>query len=111
MSLHTEQFDGSEFMGLFLKMFNETKYTLQALNKRMEFMERNVSEMMKEYPAEFQSVMQELQMTPTRYRKIIGILEEFLEDKQIARSWARSMDTSIALLNNYQQEYSFGYVM
>ena len=77
----------------------------------MEFMERNVSEMMKEYPAEFQSVMQELQMTPTRYRKIIGILEEFLDDKPLARSWARSMDTSIALLNNYQQEYSFGYVM
>ena len=43
MSLHTEQFDGSEFMGLFLKMFNETKYTLQALNKRMEFMERSIN--------------------------------------------------------------------
>lgn len=43
MSLHTEQFDGSEFMGLFLKMFNEMKYTLQALNKRMEFMERSIN--------------------------------------------------------------------
>ena len=42
-SLSPENVDGSEFIGLFLKMFNETKYNLQALNKRIESMEKCIN--------------------------------------------------------------------
>lgn len=42
-SLSPENVDGSEFIGLFLKMFNETKYNLQALNKRIECMEKCIN--------------------------------------------------------------------
>ena len=43
-----------------------------------EFMERNVAEIMQEYPKEFEEVLKELQMTPARYRKIINNIGENL---------------------------------
>ena len=79
MSLHTEQFDGSEFMGLFLKMFNETKYTLQALNKRMEFMERSINNVLllnsdkafdEEEENELEISPEEIEMIAERYLNV-----------------------------------------
>lgn len=76
-----------------------------------DFMERNIAELAKEYPQELDEVMKELQMTPERYRKIVGIMEEFLEYGTLAKTWANSMDTTINNLNQYQQQYSIGNVM
>ena len=76
-----------------------------------DFMERNIAEVIREYPQEFYEVLQELQMTPDRYNKILGIMEGFLEDKEMAKNWTKSMDTTISLLNYYQQKYSLDKVM
>ena len=76
-----------------------------------EFAERNIAEVVNEYPNEISEVLKELQMTPERYSKILGILDTFLEDDYSVKSWARSMDTSIRMLNHYQQEHSIGIVM
>jgi hypothetical protein len=71
-----------------------------------DFMERNVESIMQEYPEEFSEVMQELQMTDGRKSRIFAILEEFLEDKNMASNWLRSMDTTITRLNFFQEKYS-----
>jgi hypothetical protein len=55
--------------------------------------------------------MKELQMTPERYGKIVGIMEEFLEYGALAKTWANSMTVAISNLNQYQQQYSIGNVM
>lgn len=72
----------------------------------VEFMKKNIEEIIREYPNEFKEVMSELQMTSKRYERIIAILEEFLEDKASAKNWANSMNTIIYKLNYFQQEFS-----
>lgn len=41
-----ENDDASEFIGLFMKMFTETKYNLQALNKRFDYFEKCLNNVM-----------------------------------------------------------------
>lgn len=46
MTTFNENSDASEFIGLFMKMFNETKYNLQALNKRFDYFEKCLNNIM-----------------------------------------------------------------
>ena len=46
MATFNENDDATEFIGLFMKMFTETKYNLQALNKRFDYFEKFLNNVM-----------------------------------------------------------------
>lgn len=46
MTTFNDNDDASEFIGLFMKMFNETKYNLQALNKRFDYIDKFLNNVM-----------------------------------------------------------------
>lgn len=82
MATFNENDDATEFIGLFMKMFTETKYNLQALNKRFDYFEKflnNVMLLNSNEPFDEDPQKEEEMISPADME---FIAKNFIEDKK-----------------------------
>lgn len=82
MATFNENDDATEFIGLFMKMFTETKYNLQALNKRFDYFEKflnNVMLLNSNEPFDEEPQDEEEMISPADME---FIAKNFIEDKK-----------------------------
>lgn len=82
MATFNENDDATEFIGLFMKMFTETKYNLQALNKRFDYFEKflnNVMLLNSNEPFDEEPQEEEEMISPADME---FIAKNFIEDKK-----------------------------